>query len=259
MKLQLIAAAALALAAAGAPGLASAAELNLKDMIADVQVIPEARADIQVTVTRTYAGLPALKITRAADGGVVVDGGLAHRLHSCGGLRNVSLFGRPVVSRKAAPQLVVRVPLDVSIRANGRVEGQVGNARALAMTIGGCGDWKVGDVAGRLDLDASGLGDVRVGRAGQARVSLSGMGDVDLVSVDGPLTVDASGMGDVRVRGGHATAMKAELSGMGDISFKGVADSLDASASGMGSINVTRVTGAVRKHRSGLASISVGS
>jgi len=245
-------------AAAGSPALASAAELHLKDMIANVQIIPEARSDIQVTVTRTYAGLPPLKITRTADGGVLVDGGLAHRLHTCGGLRNVSLFGKPMIPKNAAPQLVVHAPLDLSIRANGRVEGQVGNARALTMDVGGCGDWKVGDVAGRLSLDASGLGDVRVGRTGQATVSLSGLGDVDLASVDGPLNIEASGMGDVLVRGGHATVMKASLSGMGDLSFKGVADSLDADASGMGEINVAKVTGPVRKSRSGLASIHVG-
>jgi hypothetical protein len=246
------------LALAATPALASAAELRLKDMIADVQVIPEARSDIQVSVTRTYSGLPPLKITRTADGGVLVDGGLAHRLHSCGGLRNLSLFGRPMVPRKDAPAIVVHAPLDVAIRANGRVEGQIGNARTVSMDVAGCGDWKLGDVAGRLDLDASGLGDVHVGRAGEAKVALSGLGDVDLVSVDGPLNLEASGMGDIRVRGGHATLMKASLSGMGDISFKGVADSLDADASGMGEINVARVTGPVHKSRSGLASINVG-
>jgi hypothetical protein len=247
-----------ALGLAAAPAMASAAELRLKDMIADVQVIPEARSDIQVTVTRTYSGLPPLKITRTADGGVLVDGGLAHRLHSCGALRNISFFGHPVIPRKASPRIVVRAPLDVTIRANGRVEGQVGAARSVSMDVHGCGDWNLGDVAGRLDLEASGLGDVRVGRTGEAKVALSGLGDVDLLSVNGPLNLEASGMGDIRVRGGHATLMKASLSGMGDISFKGVADSLDAAASGMGEIDVARVTGPVHKSRSGLASINVG-
>jgi hypothetical protein len=189
---------------------------------------------------------------------VLVDGGLAHRLHSCGALRNISFFGRPVIPRKASPRIVVRAPLDVTIRANGRIEGEVGNARTVSMNVHGCGDWKLGDVSDRLDIDASGLGDVSVGRAGEAKVNLSGLGDVDIASVNGPLSIWASGMGDVDVHGGHATVMKASLSGMGDLSFKGVADSLEADASGMGEINVSKVTGPVRKHRSGLASINVG-
>jgi hypothetical protein len=251
----------LILAALGAvsatPGLASAADIRFKDVVANVQVIPETRSDFKVDVVRTYPGLPAFQVTRTANG-VVVDGGLYRRLNSCGGFGGIHIKDGPRVPKNAIPQIVVHAPLDFRLRANGYVQGQVGSARTVGLEVSGCGDWTVGDVSQKFSLEVSGLGDVHVGHTGASTVSLSGLGDVDIVSVNGPLDIDASGLGGIRVHGGHATVMKASLSGMGDLTFKGTADSLDASASGMGGINVAKVTGAVRKNRSGLASIKVG-
>ena len=245
-------------AAAAAPCLASAAEIRFKDVVAEIRVIPENRADFQVNVTRTYPGLPAFKITRTANGGVLVDGGLYRRIRGCGALGGISIKDGPRVPKNQVPQIVVRAPLAFDLESTGYAKGNIGPTRALDLDVAGCGDWDVGNVAGKLSLDVSGLGDVRVGSTGSATVSLSGMGDVEVASVNGPLNIEASGMGDIRVRGGHATTMRASLSGMGDLSFKGVADSLDADASGMGGISVAKVTGPVRKSRSGLASIHVG-
>lgn len=232
-------------------------QLRLKDVVAEVRIIPENRADFAVQVTRTYPGLPQIRVA-PGPGGLVVDGGLHKRIRGCGAFGTVAIKGGPRIPKNQVPQIVIRAPLAFFVDANGYVKGQVGPTRALGLDVSGCGDWTVADVAGRLDLDVSGLGDVNVGRTGSARVNLSGLGDVDIASVNGPLDVSASGMGDVDVHGGHATVMKASLSGMGDLSFKGVADSLEADASGMGEINVAKVTGPVRKSRSGLASINVG-
>lgn len=232
--------------------------LRLKDVVAEVRVIPENRADFQVSVTRSYPGLPQIRVAPQAGGGMVVDGGLYKRIRGCGAFGSIAIKGGPRVPKNQVPQITIRAPLAFAVDANGYVKGMIGPTRALSLDVSGCGDWNVGDVAGRLDLDVSGLGDVDVGRTGSANVELSGLGDVDIASVNGPLSVSASGMGDVDVHGGHATVMKASLSGMGDLSFKGVADSLDADASGMGEISVAKVTGAVHKSRSGLASINVG-
>jgi hypothetical protein len=246
-------------AAMASPCLAVAApQLRLKDVVAEVRIIPENRADFQVNVTRSHAGLPAIRVIPQA-GGVVVDGGLYKRIKGCGAFGSIAIKDGPRVPKNQVPQIVIRAPMAFALDANGYVKGEVGPSRALRLDVSGCGDWNVGDVAGKLDLDVSGLGDVRVGHTGSAEVELSGLGDVDIASVNnGPLSVSASGMGDIEVHGGHATAMKASLSGLGDLSFKGVADSLDADASGMGEINVAKVTGPVHKSRSGLASIHVG-
>jgi hypothetical protein len=248
-----------AAAAVASPCLAGPGpQLRLKDVVAEVRIIPENRADFQVNVTRTYPGLPQIRVSQQG-GGLVVDGGLYRRIKGCGAFGTIAIKDGPRVPKNQVPQIVIRAPLAFSVDANGYVKGNVGATRALGMDVSGCGDWNIGDVAGKLDLDVSGLGDVRVGNTGSAEVELSGLGDVDIASVNnGPLSVSASGMGDVRVRGGHATTMKASLSGMGDLSFRGVADSLNADASGMGEINVAKVTGPVRKSRSGLASINVG-
>jgi hypothetical protein len=244
-------------AAALATPCLAAPQLRLKDLVAEVRIIPENRADFQVSVTRTYPGLPQIRLVPQG-GGLVVDGGLHKRIKGCGAFGTIAVRGGPRVPKNRVPQIVIRAPLAFGVGANGYVKGQIGPSRALSMDVSGCGDWKVGDVAGQLDLDVSGLGDVDIGRTGSAHVELSGLGDVDIASVNGPLNVSASGLGDVEVHGGHATVMRASLSGMGDLSFKGVADSLDADASGMGEINVAKVTGPVHKSRSGLASINVG-
>jgi hypothetical protein len=248
-----------AAAAIASPCLAAGAgpQLRLKDLVAQVRIIPENRADFQVNVVRTYPGLPQIRLVPQA-GGLVVDGGLHKRIKGCGAFGTVAIRGGPRVPKNQVPQIVIRAPLAFGVEATGYVKGDIGPSRALSMDVAGCGDWNVGDVAGRLDLDVSGLGDVKVGRTGSADVELSGLGDVDIASVNGPLSVSASGLGDVDVHGGHATVMKASLSGMGDLTFKGVADSLDADASGMGEINVAKVTGPVHKSRSGLASINIG-
>lgn len=244
-------------AALAAPCLASAADIRFKDMVAEVRIIPENRADLQVTVTRNYPGLPPIRITRSPTG-VVVDGGLYRRIRGCGSFGGIGIKGGPRVPKGQVPQIVVRAPLDFALQANGYVRGSIAASRSASLDVSGCGDWSVGDVTQKLSLDVSGLGDVKVGRTGSASVSLSGLGDVDIASVNGPLRIDASGLGGIHVHGGHATTMNASLSGLGDLTFDGVADSLDASASGMGDIKVAKVTGAVRKSRSGLASIKVG-
>ena len=60
-------------APAGAEGVA------VRDAVARVQVIPEDRGDVSVTVTPGRKPLPTVRIYREGDR-TVVDGGLAHRI-----------------------------------------------------------------------------------------------------------------------------------------------------------------------------------
>jgi len=247
----------LAAAAAAVPGLASAAEIRLKDAVAEVTVIPEARSDFAVTVTRNHPGLPPIRTYRNA-GGVVVDGGLARRISDCGVMGGVKIKNGPRVSKRELPQIVIRAPLDFSLVAEGYVRGTIGSGRSISLTTEGCGGWTIGDTSQRLDVRLEGFGDVNAGRARAATVAMEGMGDVDIASVSGPVDASVEGMGDLRIKAGNASHFKARLEGMGSIRFDGVAGTVDASAEGMGTIRVARATGAVSKRAEGFSRVRVG-
>ncbi len=244
-------------AMAAVPGLATAAEIRLKDAVAQVTIIPEARSDFAVTVVRGHPQLPQIRTTRTA-GGVVVDGGLANRIRDCGMLGGVKIKNGPRVSKRELPQITVRAPLDFSIVAEGYVTGTIGAGRSISLTTEGCGGWTIGDTSRRLDIRLEGFGDVNAGRTRSASVALEGMGDVDIASVSGPVDASVEGMGDLRIKAGNASHFKARLEGMGSIRFGGVAGTVDATADGMGSIRVARATGAVRKSATGFSRVKIG-
>jgi hypothetical protein len=269
-------AAAIASLAAGA--VQAAPSVEIRHAVARVTIVPEARSDVAVFVTRTNPRLP-LRITRQGDT-VVVDGGLGWRNINC---RN--LFGRPAASvwgigdirYDDMPQVVVRMPLHAAAAAGGAVFGAVGPGAGLDLANSGCGDWKVADQNGPLRVSVSGSGDVRAGTVGAADVhisgsadvyvraaregltgAVSGSGDVNAVEVNGPLRVRVAGSGDVRVRGGAVTDMTVSVAGSGDVHFGGVAQSLQANVAGSGDVSAARVTGPVSKHVAGSGEVSVG-
>ncbi len=266
------------LASIGAGAAAATPSLEIKHAVARVTIIPEARGDIVVTVTKTNSRLP-LKVTRMGDS-VMIDGDLGWRSPNCH-----TLFGHPGVSVWGAgdfryddlPQVVVHVPRNTRVGAGGAVFGAIGPGDSVDLGNSGCGDWTVADQTGPLHVHVSGSGDVRAGSVGAADVSVSGSGDVNLqatrgglvtgiagsgdvtaASVTGPLRAHVSGSGDVRVHGGAVTDMDVSVAGSGDIHFGGVAQSLNARIAGSGDVSVAKVTGLVAKHIAGSGDVSVG-
>lgn len=266
------------LATIGAGAASATPNLEIKQAVARVTIIPEARGDIVVTVTKANSRLP-LKITRMGDS-VMIDGDLGWRSPNCR-----TLFGRPGVlvwglgdfKYDDLPQVVVHMPRNARVGAGGAVFGAIGPGDSVDLASSGCGDWTVADQTGPLHLHVSGSGDVRAGSVGAADVSVSGSGDVNLraargglvtniagsgdvtaASVTGPLHAHVSGSGDVRVHGGAVTDMDVLVAGSGDIHFGGVAQSLDARIAGSGDVNVAKVTGSVSKHVAGSGDVSVG-
>ena len=244
-------------AVAAVPGLAAAAEIRLKDAVAHVTIIPEARSDFAVTVTRSHPQLPQIRTYRNARG-TVVDGGLHNRIRDCGMLGGVKIRNGPRLSKPELPQITIRAPLDFSVVAEGYVNGAIGSGRSISLTTEGCGGWTIGDTSQRLEVKLEGFGDVNAGRTRAASVALEGMGDIDIASVSGPVDASVEGMGDLRIKAGNASHFKARLEGMGSIRFGGVAGTVDATADGMGSIRVARATGAVRKSATGFSRVRIG-
>src|SRR5262245_19693828 len=66
----------------GAAGAAQAEGVEIKDAVARVIVVPEARSDVKVEVSGG-AGLPTLQVRNGFNNKIIVDGGLAHRIHGC--------------------------------------------------------------------------------------------------------------------------------------------------------------------------------
>ena len=263
-----------------AAGAAQAATpvVEIKDAVARVTVIPEARSDIKVEFLSTNAKLP-LQV-RTSAGKVIVDGDLDRKIRSCKGEGTgvrVQVAGIGEVSYAAMPQIVIRTPRDVDIQAGGAVYGAVGKSDKLELSNAGCGDWTLANVAGQLKLSQAGSGDTFTGTAGGAvihaagsgdiktraingplEVSIAGAGDVRAASVSGSLNIKAAGSGDVKVEGGRADAMNVAVAGSGDVDFRGVAQSLTARIAGSGDVRVREVKGEVSKTIMGSGAVTIG-
>lgn len=255
-------------------GAAQAASVSVKDAVARITVIPEARSDIKVEVLTTNPSLP-LQV-REMGGRVIVDGDLDRKIRNCSP-RSVTVSGIGEIAFADLPQIVIRTPMKVELGAGGAVFGSIGRSDQLSFSHAGCGDWTIANVRGRLELKQAGSGDARVGASGEAEISLAGSGDVKTqavagrlkvnlmgsgnvtaASVAGPVDVSIAGSGDVRVDGGQATSVSASIAGSGDVDFRGVTRSLKARIAGSGDVRAREVTGEVSKSVMGSGSVIIG-
>lgn len=275
---------ALALAAVAAPS--QAAGLELKDVVAQVVVVTEPRSDVSVTILRTNPRAP-LTIRRSGDDVIVSGrkdnwwartfGGQSLSCNIRPGGAHVSALGIGSFSRDQLPSLLVRMPLGARISTSGAVLGSLPTADSLALDIGGCDVWTIGQVKGRLDIHDAGAGRVLVGDAGEESAELSGTGEVRSGFVRRGLTVKIAGVGTVTagqasglvdvhiagqgrvvIAGGQASRLSVEIDGQGQVTDGGVADSLDAHIAGQGDIRVAKVTGAVSREVAGMGTVTVG-
>jgi len=268
-----------AASAALAGGSAQAATVEVRDAVARVTVVPEARSDVKVEIVRPNPRLP-ITVRTAMGGQVIVDGGLDHRIRGChraAGMPSVAVTGVGEVGWDEMPEIIIRTPLAVDLAAGGAVFGSVGRSATLSLSNAGCGDWTAANVAGALRLSQAGSGDARIGKAasahlriagsgdvavaqvaGPVQVEVAGSGDVEVAGVAGPLDVRVAGSGDVRVAAGRAPVMNVSIAGSGDVEFGGVADSLKAQITGSGDVRARQVTGQVEKRIIGHGAVRIG-
>ena len=289
MKTVAIAVAATAFLAAGAAQ-AKGPEVEIKDAVARVVVIPEDRADVKVEIVpASNQQLPALQVSRTGSGKIIIDGDLRRRIRGCSGgrterptpldgLSDVRVRVRDIgeVRMSETAIITIRTPRDVNVDAGGAVYGWVGRANSVQLGAAGCGDWTLGDVTGPLALEIAGSGDVRAGsssslsaeiagagdvvagQTGALEVSIAGAGDVQVVRVNGPIKASIAGAGDVRVRGGRPTDVKASIAGAGSIVVDAPVTNVDADIVGAGDVQVESVSGRVTKSIMGAGSVRVG-
>jgi len=259
-------------------GAAQAASVELRDVVARVTVIPEARDDIRVEVLKANPRLPLT--VKASRGRTVVDGKLHWDVGACdrrGGKPVVRVRGVGEVAWDDMPQIVIRSPRDLAISAGGAVFGAIGRTDSLDMVSAGCGDWTIGNVAGGLNYVQAGAGAARIGSAESARlrgagsgdmvvgairngitIDIAGSGDVRAAAANGPIDIKVAGSGDVAIARGSVTAMTVSVAGSGGVDFGGQAQSLKANIAGSGDVRARAVTGPVRKRVAGSGRVVVG-
>lgn len=267
-------------AALGFAGTAAAdPSVKVKDAVARVVVIPEARGDVKVEFLTTNRSLPLTIRQRGSE--TVVDGNLKrNRINGCN-----SVMGKTVIHVRGVgdvkwediPQVVIRTPLNADIQANGAVFGSVGRTDSLELGNAGCGDWTVANVKGRLELSQAGSGDAKAGSAGSAEINIAGSGDVttqeiggDLeiniagsggvktASVAGALDANIAGSGDIVVAGGHSRSVEISIMGSGGVDFGGVAQKVDIHVAGSGDVRVAKAEGPVSKSVAGSGEVIIG-
>lgn len=296
MKIAVYAAASAAVLAAFAAQPAAAQDAEIRNAVARVIVIPEDRADIAVEITRGSADLPQLTVERRGSK-VRIDGGLGRRrsvmqltndsIRECNDGRadarqpgegaTVEVRGKGRIRLEDAPLVVLRTPRDVDVSSGSGVYGAVGRgARSVDLGAGGCGNWTVANVDGRLEVAVGGSGTVRAGTSrlleasvggsgsvfagatGDLDASIGGSGSIVVAGVNGPAEVAIGGSGDVTIRGGRASTLEVAVAGSGNVRFDGVADSLEASIAGSGDVRVAEVTGAVSRSIVGSGEVRIG-
>lgn len=243
-----------ALLAAGAAS-AAATRVEIKDAVARVVIVPQARPDVKVSFRTTNASLP---LTVRVDGDrTIVDGdldgplgkGLIRNCRSINGVASVDVTGVGKVAWEDMPQVVIQVPMDATVSAGGAVFGSVGRSASLSLSNAGCGDWTVANVRGALTIDLVGSGDVRAGSAGTASVRIAGSGDVATTGVRGKLDVNVAGSGDL-VSGLVGGALTVRSMGSGDADVASVNGDVDIDVAGSGDA-------VIRSGRAGLMSVNI--
>ena len=275
--LLILAAGAAALGFAGAA--AAAPSVKIKDAVARVVVIPEARSDVKVEFLTTNKSLPLTIRQNGSE--TIVDGDLRmNKIHGCNskmGKTTIKVRGVGEVKWDDIPQIVVRTPLNVDVAGMGAVFGSVGRSDSLELANAGCGDWTVANVKGKLEVSQAGSGDTNVGTAGSAEisiagsgsvktqevagdyeVSIAGSGDAGAASVGGKVEVNIAGSGDVAIAGGRARSLEVSIMGSGDVTHNGEVGDVEISVAGSGDVRVAKATGSVSKSVAGSGDVYIG-
>ncbi len=257
----LVAAATAALAFAGA---AHAGEVEIRDAVARVVVIPEDRSDIAVEIEHGSSTLDRLTVTRRGSD-IIIDGGLSgSAVRECtsgpadasqpGQGARVEVRGHGTINVSDAPLVVVRTPRDVDVDAGrsggrsrllgivrggsgGAVYGSIGRgASSIALSNRGCGDWTVANTEGELDISNSGSGTIRAGTSRTLDLAVGGSGAV-ATGATGDADIAIGGSGSANVASAASTNIR--IGGSGDMTLGRITGpELDIAIGGSGEVTV---------------------
>jgi len=263
---------ALGLMAAGA---ASAhTEVELKNIAARVVVTPENRADVELKVTYGAAKVPVIMVSTKGST-LVADGKLKGRQLNCKA-SGIDIGGLGSVAAADLPTVYIKVPMDAKVSAGGATYGKVGASQTLEFSEGGCGNWQLGDVTGKAEVNIGGSGDVSLTRSSDVEINIGGSGnfiatsvnaieaniggngDIMVGQINGPVEINIGGSGNVKLDNGVASKMEVNIAGSGDVRFGGEAKALEVNIVGSGDVRVKSVTGNISKSVMGSGKVIVG-
>ena len=257
----LVAAATAALALAG---VAHAGEVEIRDAVARVVVIPEDRTDIAVEIEHGSSTLDRLTVTRRGSD-IIIDGGLSgSAVRNCtsgpanarqpGEGARVEVRGHGTINVSDAPLVVVRTPRDVDVDAGrsggrsrllgivrggsgGAVFGSIGRgASSIELGNRGCGDWTVANTDGDLDISNSGSGTIRAGTSRTLDLAIGGSGAVK-TGATGDAEIAIGGSGSANVASAASTDIR--IGGSGDVTLGRITGpDLDIAIGGSGEVTI---------------------
>ena len=257
----LVAAATAALALAG---VAHAGEVEIRDAVARVVVIPEDRTDIAVEIEHGSSTLDRLTVTRRGSD-IIINGGLSgSAVRNCtsgpanarqpGEGARVEVRGHGTINVSDAPLVVVRTPRDVDVDAGrsggrsrllgivrggsgGAVFGSIGRgASSIELGNRGCGDWTVANTDGDLDISNSGSGTIRAGTSRTLDLAIGGSGAVR-TGATGDAEIAIGGSGSANVASAASTDIR--IGGSGDVTLGRITGpDLDIAIGGSGEVTI---------------------
>jgi len=239
----------------------NATALEITSAAAEVTIIPEDRADIDVQIGPT-GRLPTLT-TRVSDGRLLIDGGLRNRIRGCsswtGSGDSVRISGLGNVRRGDLPRITVRVPRALAYEAGGAIYSTIGASNGGSVTLNGCADTTLAAVNGPLDIDLNGSGNVRAERVtGTLAATLNGSGALQVARADSEAALRLNGSGDLEV-GAVAGRVDARLSGSGSLGVDAAGGDTRLVLNGSGDLRAGAVNGSLDADLNGSGNLRVAS
>ena len=257
-------AASLVLCAAGAEATPT---LVLKNLRAEVEIVPEARPDISVVVEANGSSDPPPVVSAAGDR-VTVEGniptgrqGYRVSLNLDRRMDVVEMKRRSHLARVQRPDLmriVVHAPMKFKVKSNAYVFGHIGPSETLGVSDNGDGEWRIDPVSGDFSMEGDGGTDFHVATSRTASVGLLGTGNVTLGDTQS-LYSGQFGSGDL-VASRVSLKSDISISGVGDFEAKYVSGAMDILITDAGSARIEDGDAAKLKVRTidGLGSVVFG-
>lgn len=250
------------------PKRVTASALDVRSVIADVQVEPHRSNDIEYTITGPADQVKSIRATVQDDilviesdgprmsgdnvivsgGGMIVSGGNVSVISTGRGKRTVVSGGSGVVIGNGVSMSNVFTSGGMTSVVTG---GGASSGNAVKITVkvppkcsvaisGVHGDSVVGDTYGSLVASVQN-GSLNAGSISSTQLTVRGDGEISVKQVNGPSMVQIAGSGNVTIHGGEMSSLSASVTGSGDIRIGGSAVTASLAVTGDGGITVAHV------------------
>ena len=209
------------------------AVLTLKNLRADLEVIPEDRVDFSVAVDENGTDDPAPVVTRH-NGKLTIEGSIPTEVKAFRVSRNLDprldsqafkdRWRQPLSHPEHLAHIVVHAPSRLTIRSTADIFGHVGPSHQLQIDDNGAGRWTVDDVDGTVEINGNGRSHFVLGNALLASIGLMGTGSLSILDVR-RLLVGVYGSGDITVRS-VTTDAEITVGGIGDLMVQSISGKL---------------------------------